>query len=154
MVDLVQRRRSSSSTFRWVCYCSVTVVLVLLLHHVVTIGQMTSPQGLYVSGHRTRLASAIVVAEVLPATPSSASSFTSSIRMGMSLSTFLSPNRHVPRLAFAPVPVELPTKADQEGRKTMSMDAFVSKSCPSLYQPYDPPRWMHKYDLVHSQVVK
>lgn len=27
----------------------------------------------------------------------------------------------------------------------MPLDAFVSKSCPSLYKPYDPPRWMHKY---------
>jgi len=73
------------------------------------------------------------------------------LRMGMSASTFMSPNRHVPRLAFAPVPVELPTKSNQGGQKAVWMDAFVSKSCPSLYQPYDPPRWMHKYDLVCFQ---
>jgi len=65
--------------------------------------------------------------------------------MGVSFSTFMSPNRHVPRLAFAPVPVQLPRKANQENQKTISMDAFVSKSCPSLYQPYNPPGWMHKY---------
>lgn len=63
----------------------------------------------------------------------------------MSVSAFMSPNRHVPRLAFAPEPVKFPMKPDQEDRKAMSMDAFVSKSCPSLYRPYDPPRWMHKY---------
>ena len=80
-----------------------------------------------------------------PATSPSIPSFTSSVRMGLSVSTFVSPNRHVPRLAFAPEPVELPIKPDQEDQKTMSMDAFVSKSCPSLYQPYNPPRWMHKY---------
>jgi len=74
-----------------------------------------------------------------------------SLRMGMSVSTFVSQNRHVPRLAFAPVPVELPTKSDQGSQKAVRMDAFVSKSCPSLYQPYDPPRWMHKYGLVCFQ---
>ena len=67
------------------------------------------------------------------------------LRMGLSISTFISSNRHVPRLAFSPKSVEFPIKSDQEDQKSMSMDAFVSKSCPSLYQTYDPPRWMHKY---------
>jgi hypothetical protein len=80
-----------------------------------------------------------------PAISSSTSSSSHSLRMGLSVSTFMCPNRHVPKLAFAPEPVELPIKPDQEDQKTMPMDAFVSKSCPSLYQPYDPPRWMHKY---------
>ena len=70
---------------------------------------------------------------------------TSSLRMGMSVSAFMSPDRHIPRLAFAPEPAELPIKPDQGDQKNISMDAFVSTSCPSLYQPYDPPRWMHKY---------
>ena len=74
----------------------------------------------------------------------STSPFTPSLRMGQSASTFMCPNRHVPRLAFAPEPMELPIKPYQEGRKTMPMDAFVSRSCPSLYQPYNPPRWMRK----------
>lgn len=63
--------------------------------------------------------------------------------MGMSVSSFISSNRHVPRLAFAPVPAKLPIKPDQQDKKTLRIDDFVSKSCPSLYQPYNPPRWMH-----------
>jgi len=72
------------------------------------------------------------------------SSFIPPIRMGISVSKFMSPNRHVPRLAFAPEPVGLPIKSDQNDEKKMPMDAFVCKSCPSLYLPYNPPRWMHK----------
>jgi hypothetical protein len=71
--------------------------------------------------------------------------FISPIRMGMFASSFMSPDRHIPRLAFAPEPAELPLKPVQEDKRRMPIDAFVSKSCPSLYQPYDPPRWMRKY---------
>lgn len=69
---------------------------------------------------------------------------TSSIRMGTYISALMSQDRHIPRLAFAPMPAELPVKPDQAGRGTLPMDAFVSRSCPSLYQPYIPPRWMRK----------
>lgn len=69
----------------------------------------------------------------------------SSARMGMSISSLTSSNRHIPRLAFAPEPAEFPMKSTQEGQEKIPIDAFVSKSCPSLYQPYNPPRWMHKY---------
>ncbi|KAF9653105.1 AB-hydrolase YheT [Thelephora ganbajun] len=55
----------------------------------------------------------------------------------------MSSKRHIPRLAFASGSVELPIKTVQQDQKTMRMDAFVSKSCPSLYQPYNPPHWMH-----------
>lgn len=63
----------------------------------------------------------------------------------MAASTFISSDRHIPRLAFAPQPAELPIKPGQENKRIMRMDAFVSESCPSLYRPYNPPWWMRKY---------